>query len=169
MVTRQWQSKDGTQLCVRPLVPSDFTIAREALSRLSPGSRYLRFFVRGWKVNEARLARVVDPDPKVIYALIVTAQRDGVEQAVAAGRFFIGASGDDAEFALLVADDWHRQGIGKMLLRELVDEARRRGLKRLFGEILATNTGMLAVAKGLGFTIATHPEDRKLRLAVLAP
>ncbi|APV51846.1 hypothetical protein BWI17_20520 [Betaproteobacteria bacterium GR16-43] len=169
MVTRQWQSKDGTWLCVRPLVPADFGIAREALSRLSPGSRYLRFFVRGWRVNDTRLAQVVDPDPEVIHALIVTAQREGKEQAVAAGRFFIGPRGDEAEFALLVADEWQRKGIGKMLLGELVEEARRRGLKRLFGEILANNAGMLAVAAALGFAITTHPEDRKLRLAVLAP
>jgi len=168
MATERWTNKEGKALTLRPLVPADFDIARDALRRLSPRSRYLRFFIRAWKPNDERLRKTVDPDPKLAYALIVTTEEAGREVAVGAGQFFIVAPGDRAEFALLLADEWQGSGIGTRVLQALVDEARRRGLRELYGEILAGNAPMLALARKLGFSLAPHPGDRGIRLASLA-
>ena len=167
MAKRHWNSPHGIELTMRPVSPNDIGIAREALRRLSPRTRYLRFFLRSWKLSEARLAKAVNPDPANEFALIVTKSAGVSESAVGAGRFFVTAGGDDAEFALLVADDWQRKGIGERLLKALIDEARRRGLKRLHGEILATNAAMLALARRLGFAVAPHPDDYGIRIATL--
>lgn len=167
MATQRWTSREGKEFTLRLLVPADFDIAREALRRLSPRSRYLRFFIRAWKPNDERLRRTVEFDPEHAHALIVTTVLEGRETAVGAGQFFILAPGDRAEFALLLADEWQRNGIGTRVLQALVDEARRRGLRELFGEILAGNAAMLALARKLGFHVATHPGDRGIRVATL--
>jgi acetyltransferase len=50
----------------------------------------------------------------------------------------------------------------------LIDAARRRGLKEMEGFVLAENQSMLGLARRLGFTIATDPDDRALRICRLA-
>ena len=167
MAKRPWNSPDGIEFSMRPMSPTDIGIARDVSQKLSARTRYLRFFLSSWRVSEERLAKAVNPDPAREYALIVTTGAGESESAAGAGRFFVTALGDDAEFALLVADEWQRRGIGERLLKALIDEARRRGLKRLHGEILATNRGMLALARRLGFAVAPHPDDHGIRIATL--
>lgn len=58
---------------------------------------------------------------------------------------------DEAEFALLVADDWQGAGVGTLLLEHLVAEARANGIRRFSGDVLATNTPMIEVVRDLGF------------------
>ena len=70
--------------------------------------------------------------------------------------------------ALVVADAWQGRGIGSNLLRKLIDVARNRGVPELFGEILATNHGMLMMVKKLGFHTERHPEDATVTRATLA-
>jgi len=167
MALHRWTTPQGKALTLRPVEPADFDIAREALLHLSSQSRYLRFFMRAWKPNDERLRKTVDPDPDEAHGLIVTAEDAGREIAVGAGQFFILPPGDRAEFALLLADGWHRCGIGSRLLQALVDEARQRGLRQLHGEVLAGNAAMLGLARRLGFAVTKHPDDPGLRLATL--
>lgn len=167
MATERWTTPQGKTLTLRPVEAADFDIAREALARLSSRSRYLRFFIRAWKPNEERLRKTVDPDPEQAHGLIVTTQDGDREIAVGAGQIFIVPPGDRAEFALLLADDWQRCGIGSRLLQALVDEARHRGLREIYGEVLAGNAAMLGLARRIGFTVATHPDDPGVRLASL--
>ena len=52
----------------------------------------------------------------------------------------------------MVRSDLKGRGLGFRLMSELVAYARKRGLKRLFGEVLRENRRMLELAKDLGFT-----------------
>ena len=72
-----------------------------------------------------------------------------------------------AEFAIVVADAWQGRGIGKHMMRKLIEVARIRGLPVLYGEILATNHGMLMMMKSLGFGISRHPDDGTVVRATL--
>jgi acetyltransferase len=56
------------------------------------------------------------------------------------------------EFALVVADDWQRRGLGHALLDRLVAIARERGLERMVGWVSAESAAMLRLTNGLGFT-----------------
>ena len=51
-------------------------------------------------------------------------------------------------------------------MAKLIDAARRRGVKRLYGEILATNRPMLELARKLGFSLERH-EDPTITRALL--
>jgi acetyltransferase len=66
-----------------------------------------------------------------------------------------------------IADAWQGYGVGKKLLALLIDSARAHGIRRIFGEVLATNTPMLRLAGSLGFRIERHPDGAELRRVTL--
>ena len=98
-------------------------------------------------------------------ALAATAMLDG-ETLLGVARYVRDKDNQAAEFALVVADSWQGRGIGTRLMAKLIDAARRRGVKRLYGDILATNRPMLQLARKLGFELARH-EDPTITRALL--
>lgn len=68
-----------------------------------------------------------------------------------------------AEFAVVVTDDWQRRGIGELLLRRLRNAADESGVVELAGITLATNTGMLRLARRLGLEVSPEAGDWTVR------
>jgi acetyltransferase len=99
-------------------------------------------------------------------ALAATTMLGGKETLLGVARYVRDRKGDSAEFAIVVADAWQGRGVGTRLLRELGDVARKRGLKRLYGDILGTNRPMLDLVSKLGFRLSRH-EDPTLTRASL--
>jgi acetyltransferase len=62
----------------------------------------------------------------------------------------------------MVRSDWKGRGLGYALMGRLIEHARERGLKELFGEVLAENHAMLEMCRGLGFSIESNPDDRQI-------
>jgi len=75
-------------------------------------------------------------------------------------RYVTNPDAESCEFAIVIADDWHRKGLGRRLMSQLIDVARARGLRTMIGHVLAENRGMLTLCQGLGFVIATAPKAR---------
>ena len=73
----------------------------------------------------------------------------------------------EAEFALVVADQWQRHGIGTALCGVLFQHARARRLARLGGFVLTENRAMLRFAAKLGFSLV-RDADATLTRAVIA-
>ncbi|MBA3477067.1 MAG: GNAT family N-acetyltransferase [Lautropia sp.] len=71
-----------------------------------------------------------------------------------------------AEFAIVVADAWQRRGIGDLLLQCLRNAAIIAGVTELGGITLATNSGMIRLARRLGFEISPEPDDWTVRRIV---
>jgi RimJ/RimL family protein N-acetyltransferase len=67
--------------------------------------------------------------------------------------------GETAEVAVFVHQDYRGQGLGKRLLRALIEEARRLNLKRVWGMTEWDNVPMLRLARALGFTSAADPRE----------
>ena len=88
----------------------------------------------------------------------------GGETLIGVARYV--RDGDSAEFAIVVADAWHGRGIGTRLLAKLIDVARRRNLKQLYGDVLGTNRPMLEMVRKLGFQLRRHEDDATLTRAV---
>ncbi len=52
-----------------------------------------------------------------------------------------------------VARAWRRQGIARSMLTEILDDARRRGLRMVFLEVRPTNVEALGLYEALGFHV----------------
>lgn len=67
------------------------------------------------------------------------------------GHGAVCADGDTAEVAVFVHQDFRNRGIGRRLLNELIAEAQRLGLRRIWGIAAADNVPMLRLAYSCGF------------------
>ena len=60
---------------------------------------------------------------------------------------------DEAEFSVLVSDEWQQQGLGSELLRRIVKIGRDARLKKITGTILEDNCAMQRLAIKCGFAL----------------
>jgi RimJ/RimL family protein N-acetyltransferase len=145
----QERLRDGERIEIRPIRPEDRDALAEGIRRLSPESRYRRFFAPIAGLTDAQLTYLTEIDHHDHEALV--AVEPGTERGIGVARFV--RSDDDpelAEFAVAVADDWHRRGVGSELLNRLADRAREEGIRRFSGSILEENRPMLQLADELG-------------------
>ncbi|HSD43734.1 MAG TPA: GNAT family N-acetyltransferase [Burkholderiales bacterium] len=157
-----WHARDGERVLVRPVHPQDLELAQAFVRELSPESRYNRFHgtMKELTPGMARWATHVDYDRHM--ALIAVVYGDGREIEIGAARYVVRADGETAEFAVAVADTWQGQGLGARLLSDLTRVAAGRGLRWIEGEVLASNRGMLALARRLGFDYRKPHRDARL-------
>ncbi|MCL6565609.1 MAG: GNAT family N-acetyltransferase [Acidobacteriia bacterium] len=71
---------------------------------------------------------------------------------------------DSAEVAVFIHQEYRGRGLGTLLLSELVQQARRMGLRRLWGMTELDNVPMLRLARSLGFVSADDPRQFYLDL-----
>jgi acetyltransferase len=151
---------------LRPLHPEDRDIELAFVSGLSPETRSNRLLGGARAITRDYIESLVTVDYSRNMALAATTMLGGTETLIGVARYVREPRGDAAEFAIVVADAWQGRGIGRRLLAKLAEVARHRGLKRLYGDILAMNRPMLELVRKLGFTLARH-EDATLTRAVL--
>jgi acetyltransferase len=171
-LSRTWTLPSGESLHVRPVRHDDGELEEAFVLALSLESRYQRMLSGGVKVTPEWIDSMTHIDYRRHMAFAVTAVRDGVEQFVAVARYVVGAAGRSAEVALVLADAWQRQGLGRRLLARLLDHAQTGGMHEAVGVVLATNVAMLRLARSMGFTVTAEPGDAtvmRIRRDLLAP
>jgi acetyltransferase len=142
---------------IRPIRPSDLELERRFVYGLSARSRYLRL-LSGRPLMPGELERWTNVDPCCEIALIAVASTEGVDEEIGVARCAV----EDREqgrwdFAIVVADEWQRRGVGEALLRRLLRAAAAAGVATMSGVTLSENHGMVALARKLGFSV--HLED----------
>jgi acetyltransferase len=167
LLADSWPLLHAHSLTIRALRPEHADLEVRFGLALSRESRYERFLGGGVKLTPELLARLVNVDFARDVALIATVTFAGVETPVAVARYALAPDEESAETAITVADTWHGCGLGRLLLERLVDIARQNGVRRLTGEVLATNARMLALARRTGFRVEHHPEGATLRRIVM--
>jgi acetyltransferase len=123
---------------------------------LTPEEVRFRFFVPQKTFSHMNTARFTQIDYDREMVLVLT--EPGIAGAMPIhGIVQLSADPDNekAEFAILVTKDVTALGLGVYLMKRLVDYARRHGIGRLYGDVLADNTTMLKLAKVLGFSTKT--------------
>jgi len=136
--------RDGGQVEIRALRPSDRRALLDAVARASDLSLYRRFFGVRREFSDAQVAAFLNADFKEQVALVAVSQASGRELIVAGTRYIVVAAGL-AEVAFMVVDEFQGRGIASALLRHLAELARAAGLTAFIAEVLADNTAMLRV------------------------
>lgn len=74
-----------------------------------------------------------------------------------AGHAILFPDGRTAEVAVFVHQDYRNRGVGRQLLEGLVAEARRAGMRRIWGMTDLDNVPMLRLARTVGFVQEKDP------------
>ncbi|MDM7322752.1 MAG: GNAT family N-acetyltransferase, partial [Gammaproteobacteria bacterium] len=112
----------------------------------------LRFMRALEELTPEMLMRFTQIDYDREMAFVALSEKDGQQEEIGVARYSVEPDGESAEFAVVVADAWHGQGVGTLLLEALIESARQRGVRELIGEVLTRNRSMLALADRLGFS-----------------
>jgi len=121
------------------LEPTDGPALRRLFYRLSPETIYRRFHSPVVRPEQAQPNRLLDVDHHAHEAVV--AIEDG--EIVGVARYVGRPGSDSAEVAIVVADDWQRQGIATRMLSALHDRAEAEGITEFRLTIQADNRPML--------------------------
>jgi len=154
----RWMARGGRQVTVRAVRPADRDGLRTFVDGLSRESRYYRFLTGG-RVADEIVQGFVTHHPQRDVAVVVTVRaEDGAESIVANAEYVVNAE-NVAELAVVVADDWQGQGLGRRLIQRLQQIARTSQLQGMRGDVLSENRRMLAIMRDCGFAARRNPED----------
>jgi acetyltransferase len=153
----EWTMRNGEKVLIRPIRPEDepaMVRFHESLSERTVYHRYLQVLNLSQRVAHERLIRICFIDYARQMALVAerTDPQTGQKQIIAVARLQ-GLGQPEAEFSIVVTDDYQNMGLGTELLRRLIDIGRKEGVKAIIADILAENTAMQRVAERLGFRI----------------
>lgn len=161
-----WRARNGTTVTMRATREEDGELIQELVRGLSLQSRYHRFFYALHELQPEMLHRFTRNDARTAMNLVAVIHREGREVAVAMAQYAADSNLERAEFAVVVADEWQREGLGRRLVDTLTCIARAAGVGRLEGDILAENEPMQRLVQKMGFELQLHPEDGSLYRAV---
>ncbi|MGB5260345.1 MAG: GNAT family N-acetyltransferase [Gammaproteobacteria bacterium] len=164
--------KDGTpyqvQLCIEPDTPHTADLLKSqivhAMSCMSSQSRWQRFASSVNSLSDEQLDYLTDLDGKDRVAWCASIRNNNDERGIGLARYIrLNGESNIAEFALTVLDEYQGQGIGYVLLDQLVETARDNGLEILRGYILPSNKHMLSLCKR--FAASLDREDLSFVIA----
>jgi len=157
---------DGTVFTVRPIEAADREALRAGFERLSPESRYRRFFTPMPSLSDRDLDYLVNVDHHDHEALVVLDEPDGDIVAVAR---FVRTGPAEAEPAIVVADDLQGNGLGRRLMLALIERAQEESVDRFRAPVLADNEAALRLLGSLG-EHWERPDGSEVEIAIdLAP
>jgi acetyltransferase len=160
--------KDGRVAHLRPSGPADEDEFLQAFERMSNDARYMRFMRVVREPDRARLRAVLASFPEGGVGIVATVPADDGIDIVGSAVAVFAADRVRCEFAITVGAAYGGTGLATALMRALIDEAARRGLKEMEGFVLSQNQSMLRLARRLGFRIESEPGDPTVRVCRLA-
>lgn len=140
--------RDGSKIVLREVRPDDRVAIAAAFDRLSPESRYRRFFTSMSRLSEADLRYLTEVDHRDHEAVLAFDPEGG---PVGVARYVRGPDGDaaEAEVAVAVVDDWQGRGAGTALLERLIERAEENGIERFVALVQQENAEALELFRSI--------------------
>lgn len=147
---------DGTAVVLRTIRPNDAALLRDAIAKLSDESRYLRFFSAAPVIPDAVVERLaaVDGEHHIAWGALCSECEGepaiGAVRAVRHGSRAGKPAGPAGEYSVAVVDDFHGQGLARMMTAALLVDCLRAGITRLDVHILSENRAAAALIRNMG-------------------
>ena len=165
----QWKLTDGTLVTLRPICPEDEPLMVEFHRTLSERAIYYRYFgflKLDYRIAHERLTRICFNDYDREIALVVEPTSSDRREIIGIGRLIKTHALDEAEFAILISDQWQAKGLGSELLKRLVQIGKQERLSRITADIIPDNLSMQRVCKKLGFAVHHDAEARECKAVI---
>jgi RimJ/RimL family protein N-acetyltransferase len=146
----------GVELSIRQVRPDDKRLIAEGIERLSPESRYRRFFRPLDRLSERDLVYLTEIDHTDHEALVAIDPETGALVGVA--RYVRGAEPDLAEVSVAVGDPWQHRGVATALLERLIERAREAQITHFVALVLDENVEAIKLFEHL---VPGHARPRR--------
>ena len=167
---RPWTANNHDLLELRPIRPEDEPLLVKFHNSVSERSVYLRYFSMmklGQRIAHDRLSRLsfIDYDREMAF-VAVKRDANNEPEILGIGRLTKAFGRGEAEFGLLISDLYQRNGLGTELLKRLIEYGQHEHVKTIWAYVLPENTGMLTIAKHLGFKQKFDAEEKLMRVTL---
>ena len=153
--------KNGTAITIRAIRHDDKPKLLEAFKHLDKSSIYTRFFGYKKQLTDAELEQATNIDFEATVALVATTGNADTETVIGGGRYIVLPGlphPQSAEVAFTIEEDYQGLGIASLILKQLVEIARAKGLKRFDADVLKGNAAMISVFRRSGLAMRQRPE-----------
>jgi acetyltransferase len=145
--------RGGERVLIRRAQPEDMALYPGFLGDVSAEDLRLRFFARIAELSAEEVDRLAHLDYRHEMAFVALDEHTGHMLGLVRLRDELDER--TAEFAILVRSRLKGHGLGWLLMRRVIDYAKEKGLRRVYGDVLTENTTMLQMCAELGF----HAQD----------
>ena len=153
-------------MLLRPLEVADAALYPDFLAEVTADDLRLRFFAPMREVSPELIDKLIHYDPQHAMAFIAIEEATGKMLGVV--RLHDDPDGERAEFAILVRSRLKGRGLGWLLMKHMIANAKDKGLKTVHGQVLAGNSSMLLMCSELGFHTVEDPDERGVKVVTLA-
>jgi acetyltransferase len=155
---------NGRKLLLRPILPEDEPALQALVQRASPEDLRLRFFQPIRELSHEMATRMTQIDYNREMTLVAVEQGvPGKAEIHGVVNLSADPDNDKAEYSILVERALMRLGLGSLMMRLIIDCARNKGIREIYGTVLRENEAMLQLNKALGFVVNIVPDDTSLR------
>lgn len=154
----KFRLKNGKEILLRPIRPEDEPMEAEMFTKFSEETERFRFFTPLKEITHELLVRYTQIDYDREIAIIAEISERGKKKMAGVVRLIADPYNETAEFAIVVADPWQRQGLGNKFTDYILEIAKERGIKTVYADFLRDNYVMKHMFQSHGFKI-TLDED----------
>lgn len=152
-----WKLRDGRDIILRPLKAEDEPLIKEMMSTLSEDTLRVRFFVI-MEINHRMLMQFCNIDYDREIAIVAELKEGDKKRIIGGVRLIVEPDLKSGQFALLVSDEFQRQGLGEKFLDTIIGIAQEKGLREIYGIVLTENIKMIELTKKMGFKSTKMPD-----------
>jgi acetyltransferase len=153
-----FKMKNGQTALLRPIRPEDEPLEAEMFTRFSDQTQRFRFFTRLKDITHELLVRYTQIDYDREIAVIAEVKERKKKKMAGVVRLIADPYNLNAEFAIVVADPWHGQGLGNKLADYILEIAMERGIRKVFANFLPENYIMRHMLQKRGFKLSKQQD-----------
>jgi RimJ/RimL family protein N-acetyltransferase len=157
MLERHVLLQDGEKVLLRPLTVADAALYPDFLGDVTRDDLRLRFFAAMNEVNPELIDKLIHYDPDKAMAFVAIEEESS--RLLGVVRLHDDSGGEAGEFAILLRSHLKGHGLGWLMMKHMIANAKAKGLKAVRGQVLADNVTMLQMCSELGFHSTSDPDE----------
>jgi acetyltransferase len=145
--------KNGREIFIRPVKPTDEPGIVDFFKKLSAQTITLRFLRPLDALPNEMLYQFTHINYHSEFALAGIIEEDGGDAIIAIARYAYSPNDHVTELAIAVRDDWQHLGLGKSLVKQVVEIGKEHGIYRFGGMIAPQNKIIMQILADLGYKV----------------
>jgi acetyltransferase len=159
--------RGGEHVLIRPARPGDVALYRDFVAHVDPDDLRLRFFAHIAEYEDEEAEKLKHLDYRHEMAFVALDETTG--EMLGLVRLKDELDEQTAEYAILVRSRLKGHGLGWLLMQRVIQYAKDKQLRRVYGDVLAENAMMLLMSAELGFHVQDIGSGMKRVILDLKP